>query len=59
MAEIRSITISATARETIGTFSTPPVVESMANNGTGASAIAILNVNNVVNYDSSFGKEFL
>ena len=56
--EIRSITISPTAREAIGTFSTPPVVEIVATSGYGCQAIAILNVNNVVNYDSSFVKSF-
>ena len=56
--ELRSITITDTAREALGTFNTPPTIEITAATGYGCSAIAILNTNNVVNYDSSFAKSF-
>ena len=56
--EVRSIVISDSARESLGTFTTPPVVEITATTGYGCSVVAMLNLNNVVSYNSSFAKSF-
>jgi hypothetical protein len=56
--EIRSITITSDARAAIGTFSTPPTVEIVANNGYSCAVVAITNIDNAINYDSSFVKSF-
>jgi hypothetical protein len=56
--ELRSITLTAEAREAIGTFTTAPVVEVVATNGYGCQVIANLNDSTVINYDSSFVKSF-
>ena len=56
--QLRSIKITAAARLSIGKFDTSPTVSITSSSGSGASYIAVLNKNNVINYDSSLIKSF-
>ena len=57
--ELRAIVITDSAREAIGTFNTAPDIEIISDDGgSGASFEAILNTNNIIDYDSSFVRSF-
>lgn len=56
--QLRSIKITSAARLAIGKFDTAPIVSISASAGSGASYIAVLAQNNVINYDSSTIKSF-
>ena len=57
--QLRSITISDTARLAIGKFNTAPEIEIVATAGSGAKLTPVMNYNNVVSYNSSFARVIL